>query len=186
MVSAEAPTQEQPHPLLERLRARTAPVREAARGPAYNHPLQAFMRPDGDVVTLQGDPINFSYYTKKGYAPLSDEEVRVWREEVRPKTLAEQRARAGLITAIRRVASKFPLLEIQADLEYMSEPELRQMADQLGQQVGTAVTVITGPRRADPAPERDSSMGGIALSSGAELKDKMERAAASGRRNVSG
>lgn len=182
MATAEAPT----HPLLERLKARTAPVREAARGPAYNHPLRWYMRPDGDVVKLQGDPINFSYYSNKGYAPLRDEEVAQWETEARPLVIADQRVRAGLITAIRRVASKFPLLEIQADLEYMSEAELRDMADRLGQQVGTAVTVIQGPRRADPAPERDTELSGIALSSGAELQDKMQRAAASGRRSVSG
>lgn len=165
--------------LIERLKERTGPIRQAVRGPAYNHPLSWYAKPNGDVVLLQGDPQNRAYYEDKGYAVLRPDEVREWEREVRPQVMAELRLKAGLITTIRRVGARFPAVQIVADLDEMTVPELEAMVDDLGKATGTPVKVIRGRDGAPvPTPEEREL---AAIGSGDELTSKLERAAAEGR-----
>jgi hypothetical protein len=161
--------------LLERLRQRTSPVRQAARGPEYNHPYAWYARPDGDVVYLPGDPQNRAYYEDKGYAVLRREEAREWEAEVRPAVLGEQREKASLITTIRRIERRNPGIDLVADLDAMTIAELRELLEEVGQAAGVSTKVV-GRQFARPAAEAaDPLMRGVTIASGAELHDKIER-----------
>lgn len=162
-------------PLLDRLKARTAPVRQAKRGPAYNHPLLWYAKPDGDVVKLQGDPQNRAYYEDKGYTVLRPDEVQEWEKIVRPKIVAAQRARAARIETIRRVGAKNPALQIVADLDVMTDEELDELLAQLGQATGMPVKVITGRLREEVVEPEDEDAKGATIGSGSELAEKLKR-----------
>lgn len=175
-----APTQETQHEpaLLERLKARTSPVRQAVRGPVYNHPSLWYARPDGDVVRLPGDPQNRAYYEDKGYAVLRPDERGEWEGEVRPLVAAAQREKAAVIGTIRRVAKHNPGLDVVADLDAMALEELRELLGELGQAAGVSTKVVGArflkEQAAAEAP--DPHMAGVTLASGAELADKLKRA----------
>ena len=51
-----------------------------------------FMKPDGDVVKLQGDPGNRAYYEDKGFVPLTPDEVQAWE---RDKTVSKYDPETG-------------------------------------------------------------------------------------------
>jgi hypothetical protein len=168
------------HALIEKLVERTAPVRQATRGPAYNHPMQWYAKPNGDVVLLQADPQNRAYYEDKGYALLRHEERQEWLEEVRPLVLREQFDKARVLTTIRRVATKHPGVEVVGDLEDMDTDELRGLLADLGKATGAPLHVITG-RIADPVTEPDDTFGAM-VGAGDELQAKIERQATEGKR----
>lgn len=160
--------------LLERLKARTSAVRQPGRGPVYNHPPLWYAKPDGDVVSLQGDPQNRAYYTDKGYAVLRPEEVEEWLRVVRPQVLAETRARARLITGIRQIAARHPGVEVLSDLNAASVEELQGFLDAAAK-AGGAVTVIGS--RAAPEDDDDPADRGTEMGAGDALADKIARSA---------
>jgi hypothetical protein len=166
--------------LLERLKARTSAARQPGRGPVYNHPPLWYAKPDGDVVRLQGDPQNRAYYEDKGYAVLRPDEVTEWERVVRPRVVAEQRRAAGLITAIRRVVAKNPMVEVLDDLNAASVPELEGILAELGG-ASSGVTVI-GRRHAATA-EEEPAEAATEMGAGDALQDKIARSAERGRRS---
>src|SRR5499427_932013 len=102
--------------LLERLEQRAAPSSGSpTTGLTYNFPLAWYRRPDGDIVQLQSDPYNRTMYEDLGFVFLRPPESREWVHEVRPGVIAEQKRRAGLITAIRRIAQRVPQYVLDED-----------------------------------------------------------------------
>lgn len=166
--------------LLDRLKARTAPAKQAKRGKAYNYPPKWYAKPgtpdnpEGDVVLLPGDPNSRAYYEDKGFAMLREDEQREWEQEVRPKVIARQRHRAGVIGAIRRVAAKHPTVQIVADFEILTDEELDDILKQMGEATGTPVKIIQSRIRSEP--EEDLTAG-TTIGAGDELEAKLKRAA---------
>jgi hypothetical protein len=168
--------------LLERLKARTSPVRQAKRGPQYNHPYLWYCKPDGDVVLLQGDPPNRAYYEDKGYTVLRPEERAEWEAELRPLVVAAQQDKAELINVIRQIGSKHPGVQMVPDLDELELDELRALLDELGQATGAPVKVIGARFRRQRAAvaTTDHEMGSATLAGGDELQRKLEQAAKRG------
>lgn len=165
--------------LQERLQARTGPIRQAKRGPVYNHPMMWYAKPDGEIVKLQGDPSNRAYYEDKGYTLLRAAEVREWEKDIRPGVLDGQRRTASLIEAIRRILAQNPGVRAVADFDIMSVDELEEYLDTVGKATGQPVKIIQGRiREAAESNEREDSAD-AALGSGEELLGKIERASKS-------
>lgn len=166
--------------LLERIKSRTSPTRQASRGQPYNYPQLWYGKPDGTVVTLPGDPQNRVYYEDKGYTVLRPEEVKEWLEQVREGVVAEQREKAALISTIRRIGSKHPGVEIVDNLDDLDIPDLKEFLEELGKVTGAPVKVMSKRFGVDAGREPDDPT--VAVRSGAELQEKMARAAARGGR----
>lgn len=160
-------------PLKERLLQKTGPIRTARRGPIYNHPPKWYCKPDGDVVLLPGDPQNRAYYEDKGYYCLREHEVDEWLAKMRPEVIKEQRRRASIVTALRRIAAKNPTVEVLADVEIMTTEELEDLLKQVGEAVGAPVKVIQGRIREEPVEAEEAA--GTSLGSGDELEAKIAR-----------
>jgi hypothetical protein len=130
------------------------------RGQNYNYEERLYLKPDGTVVQLQGDPHNRAYYQDKGYHMLSDSpgrnsqksEVRQYLEDEYPKLLKEQREKAAIINAIRRAESRDAALNIDTDYDIMSVQELRDFLKQVKEESGKNIKVIVGKHR-DDAPD---------------------------------
>jgi hypothetical protein len=183
------------HPLLQTLRSRTAqPSKQARRLPAYNNPMLWYMKRDGEVVQLQGDPGNRAYYEEKGFVVLRQEEVDAYLKDrtrtvpdgrggfkrevlqpaVRRLVLQEQRRRAELITTIRNVASRNATVEIAGDLSLTPTDELDQLLQQLKSNQSINFTLLQARQR-DKADEflDDDLTTGVELASGVELERKL-------------
>jgi hypothetical protein len=94
-----------------RLAVRAPGVEKAVRhNLSYNFPLMWYRRPDGDIVQLQSDPNNRAMYEDLGFVLLRPSEVREWEQEIRPEVILEQKHKARLITAIRRLETRVPQL----------------------------------------------------------------------------
>jgi hypothetical protein len=173
--------------LLDKLRERTLPQPvEAKRGQNYNFPLMWFMRSDGDIVKLQGDPQNRAYYRDKGYVELRTNapegqvsEVEQWEKIERPKVLQQQRHKAAVINTIRRIEGRSPGVEVAADFDIMSIEECEQVLKDLGDKTGLPTTVVMGRvREASPAAEEKRVLAGVETTSSIEeLHAKLEQTA---------
>jgi hypothetical protein len=105
--------------MLERTHDVPVGFEAANREPSYNYPERLYLKPDGTVVSLQGDPGNRAYYTDKGFHCLSREEAADFRKNEYPRWLAETRRKAHLITTIRRMFSREPsLIGFRDDQDY--------------------------------------------------------------------
>lgn len=117
-------------PWLRELRAQTRPTVQPAPEPSYNVPLRWYMRRDGNVVQLQGDSKNASYYREKGFRELSQAEADYYIHTERPKILEQQRAKAALINNLRSLLAGNNDLKLAAgprfelDVDKMTIPEL--------------------------------------------------------------
>src|SRR5215831_16195399 len=107
---------------VDKLLEQTAPVAtQPKKGQNYNYPLRWFLKPDGSVVQLQGDPQNRAYYTDKGYHELREQpgrggersEVEQYLQVEYPKILEVQREKAALINAIRRAGERYRDLQLE-------------------------------------------------------------------------
>lgn len=171
--------------LLDRLKTRTtATARQARRGTYYNHPRQWFMRPDGDVVELPGDPESIKYYEDKGYARLRPEEVEEWRGGVRATVVAQQNEKARLLSTIRRIGAKHPGVQVVSDLDDLSTEELKELLAEIGQATGAPVKVIGERFIRTSLPEDEPDARGVELASGDQIEGKKKRAAAQGHASI--
>jgi len=183
------------HPLLTTLRSRTnQPRAQAKRLPAYNNPYLHYMKTDGEIVLLQGDPGNRAYYEEKGYVVLRPEEVAAYTKDttrtvpdgrggfrkeiiqpaVRRIVLQEQRRRAELIGTIRNVAQKNPSVELAGDLSITPTEELEDLLAQLKGNQSINFTLLSARQRtrADDFDDADMTQG-VELESGVELERKL-------------
>lgn len=183
------------HPLLTTLRSRTnQPKQQARRLPAYNNPYLWYMKRDGEVVQLQGDPGNRAYYEEKGYVVLRPEEAAAYTKDtsrtvpdgrggfrkeiiqpaVRRIVLQEQRKRAELITTIRNVAQKNPSVELAGDLSITPTEELEDLLAQLKGNQSINFTLLTARQRTRAEDFDDTDLTqGVELESGVELERKL-------------
>src|SRR5262252_1114533 len=168
--------------LLERLESRaTTPTNpNANHGLNYNYPLAWYRRPDGHIVQLQSDPNNRAMYEDLGFVLLRPAEAREWETDVRPQVVLEQKKKARLITAIRKLESIVPqfVLDDDENVEFADKTleELQELFDGYCEQFGQK------PRlpaiKPDKDSPRDSRLVGVETSqtmSPAELEGKLTR-----------
>lgn len=162
---------------LDRLLGETPPSATQPRhGQNYNYPQRLFLKPDGTVVSLQGDPQNRAYYADKGYRMLSDIPMRDGSSEVEqylqveyPKVLREQREKAALINAIRRVDQRDPGLGLETTFDDYSVAEIRDYLADIKERTGQEIRAIL-PRRAQAKQDAQDA----ALLRGVEQVETME------------
>ena len=162
--------------LLERLEQRAAPVSGQPRsGLTYNFPLAWYRRPDGDIVQLQSDPYNRTMYEDLGFVYLRPPEAREWVDELRPGVIAEQKRRAGLITAIRRIAQRVPQYVLDEDQDnpfsLRTTAELEEIFEDA--KAATGLKMRLPPVRPEPSapPAADAQMAGVETGTSMEELD---------------
>jgi hypothetical protein len=130
------------------------------RGQNYNYPERLYLKPDGRVVKLQGDPGNRAYYQDKGYHLLSDaptrggakSELRQYLEDQYPQILKEQREKANIINAIRKAAERDRNLTLEDTFDEWSVEQLRDYLVQIKEETGKNIRIVT-PRNTPQARE---------------------------------
>ena len=176
------------HEFIDGLLQQTPPAAsQPRRGQNYNYPKRLFLKPDGSVVALQGDPQNRAYYQDKGYRLLSEapargggkSEVRQYLEDAYPQILAEQRQKAAIINAIRKAGERYKDLSLEDTFDDYTVGELREYLAQIKEETGKDIRVIM-PRRQQAAQEAADArlLAGVETSDTASiegLQSKLER-----------
>lgn len=180
------------------LRAATKPMpKDFKRDPKnFNFPKKWYVRTDGDIVQLQGDPQSRSYYTDKGLRMLTEEETQRWLKVERPKVLRLQQERAHLINSLRTARDLDPMLkasmppQTELDWDHMSVAELRAQMEEINR-LPTAdgrprikLQRLKRLQDADDlaAQEESERMAGVETGTSREaFEDKLARARQSGR-----
>lgn len=152
---------------IDKLLEQTAPAAsQPRRGQNYNYPLRHFLKPDGAVVLLQGDPQNRAYYQDKGYKMLGDapgrdggkSEVRQYLDVEYPKIVKQQREKAAIITAIRRAGERYRDLNLEDTFDEYTVDELREYLADIKRDTGKDIRVIL-PKRAQAREDaRDAAL----------------------------
>jgi len=168
--------------LLERLEARaTVPTTpNVNRGLNYNYPLAWYRRPDGDVVQLQSDPNNRAMYEDLGFVLLRPAEAREWEAEVRPGVILEQKKKARLITAIRKLEHTVPqfVLDDDENFEFADRTveELQEIFDGYCEQFGIKPKLpAIKPEKASAGDARLRGVETGATMTREELESKLQR-----------
>jgi hypothetical protein len=175
---------------LDKLLDQTAPAAsQPRRGQNYNYEQRLFLKPDGSVVSLQGDPQNRAYYQDKGYKMLSStpgrdggpSEVEQYLKIEYPTILKEQRQKAALITAIRRAGERYRDLNLEDTFDDYTVEEVRQYLQEIKAETGKDIRVIL-PKRAQAREDaRDAALlAGVETTDSASmegLQSKLERGA---------
>ncbi len=149
--------------LLERTPAQAV---QPKRGQNYNYPLRAFLKPDGSVQWLQGDPQSRAYYEDKGFHLLSDvpgrqgqkSELRQYTEDEYPKILREQREKAEIINAIRRAGERYRDLSLEDTFDDYSVLELKEYLKQIREETGHNIRVVMPKRQAAREAADDAAL----------------------------
>jgi hypothetical protein len=177
--------------LLDRLLEQAPPTAsQPKRGQNYNYPERLYLKPDGTVVKLQGDPSNRAYYQDKGYHLLSDapgrggrkSEVREYLEDEYPKILAEQKERAKIINAIRKASERDRNLNLEDTFDEWTSDQLREYLVQIKEETGKNIRIVT-PRNTPQARQEAAEarlLQGVETteqSSAEALQSKLERGA---------
>ncbi len=128
-------------PFLDKLLQGTRPMPENFAGdqePSYNIPQRLFAKPDGEIVSLQGDARSRAFYQEKGFHLLSREETQHYEQIEKPRLLQAQRQKAHLITVIRAMFRREPALigwrddpDFDSSLNLMSIDQLREQWEDL-------------------------------------------------------
>jgi hypothetical protein len=137
-VSREAEPEELT-PFVASLRAQTRPTPEnfVRSEKPYNYPLRLYAKPDGSIVSLQGDPGNRSYYRDKGFVELDAEQEWRWYGGEKQKVVAVQREKANLINLLReQIARDTDLrgsisIETETAWDHMTVAELEAFVDEV-------------------------------------------------------
>lgn len=141
---------------IDKLLEQTAPAAlTPRRGQNYNYPLRWYLKPDGSVVQLQGDPQNRAYYADKGFHEMREQpgrdggrsEVEQYLEVEYPQILKVQREKAALINAIRRAGERYRDLSLEDTFDDYSVEEIREYLKQIKEETGKDIRVIM-PKRA--------------------------------------
>ena len=150
------------------------------RGQNYNYPLRWFLKPDGTVVQLQGDPQNRAYYQDKGYKMLGQvpgrqggiSEEQQWLQLERPRILEEQRTKAALINAIRRAGERYRDLNLEDTFDDYSVEEIRDYLKEIKTDTGKDIRVIL-PKRTQAREEAADArlMAGVETSATVSLEE---------------
>src|SRR5580765_6278165 len=152
---------------LDKLLDQTPPAAsQPKRGQNYNYPQRLYLKPDGSVVSLQGDPQNRAFYQDKGYRLLSDgtarngglSEVHQYLDVEYPKLLKEQREKAAIINAIRRAGERYRDLNLEDTFDDYTVDELREYLGEIKRETGKDIRVIL-PKRAQAREDaRDAAL----------------------------
>lgn len=172
---------------LDKLLEQTAPAAsQPRRGQNYNYPQRLFLKPDGSVVWLQGDPQNRAYYQDKGFRMLSETPGRDGQSEARhyldveyPKILKEQRDKAAIINAIRRAGERYRDLNLEDTFDDYTVDELREYLQTIKAETGKDIRVIL-PKRAQAREDAQDArlLSGVETASTESLEalqSKLER-----------
>lgn len=162
---------------IDKLLEQAPPVAtQPVRGQNYNFPYRYYLKPDGSVVQLQGDPQNRAYYADLGYhmlsqspsraTGLSEEEQYVQVEY--PKILKQQRAKAELINAIRKAAERNPTMALEDTFDDYSVEEIREYLKQVKEETGKDVRIVK-PKRVAAREEAEEAR----LLAGVETSESM-------------
>jgi hypothetical protein len=155
------------NPFIDKLLEQTpAAASQPRRGQNYNYPLRQFLKPDGTVVQLQGDPQNRAYYSDKGFKMLSEapgrdgglSEVRQYVEVEYPKLLKEQREKQALITAIRRAGERYRDLHLEDTFDDYTVEEIREYLADIKERTGHDIRVILPKRTQAREDARDAAL----------------------------
>lgn len=162
---------------IDKLLDQTPPsVSQPRRGQNYNYPLRMYLKTDGTVAMLQGDPGNRAYYQDKGYRLLSESpgrdgglsEVERYRTVEYPKILEQQRQKAALINAIRRAGERYRDLNLEDTFDDYTVEEVREYLADIKRETGKDIRVIMPKRAAAREAAHDA-----ALLSGVETSESM-------------
>ena len=140
---------------IDTLLEQTSEPTQPRRGQNYNYPLRQYLKPDGSVVRLQGDPQNRAYYADKGYRELRQQpgrdgglsEADQYNQVEYPKILQEQRTKAALINAIRRAGERYRDLSLEDTFDDYSVEEIREYLAEIKRETGKDIRVVM-PRKA--------------------------------------
>ena len=141
---------------LDGLLQQTPPqVSQPRRGQNYNYPLRWYLKTDGTVVRLQGDPQSRAYYQDKGFRLLGQTQMRggglseeqEYLQNVYPSLLKEQREKAAIINAIRRAGERYRDLSLEDTFDDYSIPELREYLKQIKEETGKDIRVVLPKRQ---------------------------------------
>jgi hypothetical protein len=143
-----------------------APAVAPRRGVNYNYPLRWYLKPDGMVVQLQGDPQNRAYYADKGYHEMREQpgrdgglsEVEQYQTVEYPKILKVQREKAALINAIRRAGERYRDLQLEDTFDDYSVEEIREYLRQIKEETGKDIRVIMPKRQAAREAAEDARL----------------------------
>jgi len=156
------------------------------RGQNYNFPHRLYLKPDGEVVALQGDPVNRAYYQDKGYHLLSDapgrsgdlSESEQYQRAEYPKILERQIEKASIINAIRRAMQHDRNMSVPEDgWEELTLEEMRDVLEQVRDETKKNIRVIR-PRASKTTP--DHMLAGVETTESSSI----EAAAARRRRST--
>ena len=162
---------------IDRILDQTPPAAsQPRRGQNYNYPLRWFVKTDGSVVQLQGDPGNRAYYQDKGYHMMSEapgrdggkSEVEQYLTVEYPKILQEQRTKAGIINAIRKAGERYKDLTLETTFDDWTVDELRDYLKQIKEETGKDIRIVLPKRQAAREAAQDAR-----LLSGVETADTM-------------
>jgi hypothetical protein len=141
---------------LDKLLEQTPPAAsQPRRGQNYNYGYRRYLKPDGTVVMLQGDPQNRAYYVDKGFHMLAQNpgrdggpsEEQQYLQQEYPRLLKEQREKAALINAIRRAGERYRDMHLEDTFDEYSVDEIREYLRQIKDETGKDIRVIL-PKRA--------------------------------------
>jgi hypothetical protein len=161
-------------PFLNTLLEQTRPTPKDYGGdqePQYNVPQRLFLKPDGTVVSLQGDSKNRAYYQEKGYRLLSKDEQRHYEQVEQPKLLRAQRRKAHLISTIRNMFRREPSLigwredeSYDQSLSLMSIAQLEdEWEDLRARSINPGQKLPPIPRFGSDVAERDPNLKGVEI-----------------------
>ena len=151
---------------VDKLLDQTAPVAQPKIGQNYNYPLRYYLKPDGQVVQLQGDPTNRAYYSDKGYHELREtpgrdgglSELEQYQTREYPKILAQQKEKANLINAIRRAGERYRDLQLEDTFDDYTVEEIREYLKQIKEETGKDIRVIKPKRQVAREAAEDAKL----------------------------